>query len=186
MRLVGIDPSLTALGLATPERVWAVKPPDRLRGPARLVYLRDATLEACQGAAIVTVEGYSHASRHAAHALGELGGVLRVALYETGVRSVDVAPSSRAKYATGDGGAGKDQVLAAAIRRLGYQGHDDNEADALWLRAMALDHYLGESVVPKAQRDALHALVTKKGPRKGQPVIDWPVLAETVSTGGRL
>lgn len=44
-----------------------------------------------------------------------------------------VTPASLKQYATGRGNAGKDQMLAEAIRRLDYQGHSHDEADALWL-----------------------------------------------------
>jgi Holliday junction resolvasome RuvABC endonuclease subunit len=192
IRVVGCDPSLTALGLATPEGPRTLT--TRLRGPVRLAWLRDEVLTALDlhddptaWTALAAVEGYSYDSGHAAHQLGELGGVLRLAFWERRIPYVVIPPSTLKQYATGRGNAGKEEVLAAAIRRLGYQGHDHNQADALWLRAMAMDHY-GHPLcaIPATQRAALHQLVTKKGPRKGQPVIDWPALAETVDVGGRL
>ena len=42
-RVVGVDPSLTATGVATPNALLTVKHP-RLRGAERLVALRDAIL----------------------------------------------------------------------------------------------------------------------------------------------
>jgi hypothetical protein len=50
-------------------------------------------------------------------------------------------------------------MLAAAIRRLDYDGADDNEADALWLEQIGLclshkDHV----VMPSANRAALNVL----------------------------
>lgn len=50
---------------------------------------------------------------------------------------VEVAPSARAKYATGKGNAGKDQVLAAVVRRFpDFDVTGNDEADALILAAM--------------------------------------------------
>lgn len=58
-------------------------------------------------------------------------------LVDLGYPVVEVAPSARAKYATGKGNASKDQVLAAVVRR--YPDFDvtsNDEADALILAAM--------------------------------------------------
>ena len=41
------------------------------------------------------------------------------------------------KDATGKGNCGKPEMIKAAQDRLGYQGTDDNEADALWLLNLA-------------------------------------------------
>lgn len=155
-RVVGLDLSLTATGIASPDGTTTVLA-TKLRGCERLIDLRDRTRKACELADLVALEGYSFGSRNShAHALGELGGVVRVALHVASVRFVEVPPSSLKKYATGKGNAGKEEMLAAAIRRLGYDGHDNNEADALWLRAMALDT-LGHPVVdmPAVNRAAL-------------------------------
>lgn len=54
-----------------------------------------------------------------------------------------IAPMQRAKYATGKGNAGKDEVLAAAIRKFGYQGSSNDEADALVIA------YLGLELLPE-------------------------------------
>lgn len=54
---------------------------------------------------------------------------------------VEVSPTSLKKYATGKGNAGKDQVLAAVVRRyadVDVAGND--EADALVLAAMGARH----------------------------------------------
>lgn len=178
MNVVGLDLSLTATGMATAAGTEVLRAGDR-RGCERLAWIRDQVMRRASPpdipwdampvppADLVVVEGYSYASANQAHQVGELGGVIRVALHEAGIPFVDVAPAALKKYATGNGGAGKAEVLAAAIRRLGYSGHDDNEADALWLRSMALDWYrAGPGVgLPKAQR----AVLAK---------VDWPEMGE--------
>jgi Holliday junction resolvasome RuvABC endonuclease subunit len=97
--------------------------------------------------------------------IGELGGVIRVALHERGVPFVEVSPAGRARYATGLGNASKDRVVGAIAARTGIAFETSDECDAWILRAMALDHY-GDSVVemPAKHREALRA-------------IDWPELA---------
>lgn len=155
-RVVGLDLSLTATGIALPDGTTATLT-TKLRGCERLIDLRNRCRKACELADLAVVEGYSFGSRNShAHALGELGGVVRVALHVASVRFVEVSPSSLKKYATGKGNANKGEMLAAAIRRLDYQGASDNEADALWLRAMGLDA-LGCPVVdlPAVNRTAL-------------------------------
>jgi crossover junction endodeoxyribonuclease RuvC len=134
-------------------------------GDARLRWFRTAIDSAATRVDLVVIEGYSYASKHQAHQVGEMGGVVRLALHDLGVPYVVLPPMVRAKLATGRGNAGKAEVLAAAIRRLGYDGHDDNEADALWLLEAALQHY-GLSTV---ELPASHLAALAK--------VEWPELS---------
>jgi Holliday junction resolvasome RuvABC endonuclease subunit len=88
-------------------------------------------------------------------------------LWQQGVPTAIVPPSNLKKYAVGIGGgpkASKDAVLIAAARRWPtFEGRND-EADALWLAAMGLDHLTGRSVVPEVNRLALKSC-------------SWPVAA---------
>lgn len=162
-------------GVAMEGEVFTVSAPAGTTGPARLVKMRAALLAAIHGPAIVdsagcpcfsvpygihpdlvAIEGYSYSSPHVAHQLGELGGVLRVELFELMVPFIVVAPATAKRYACGNGSASKDQMLLAAVRRLGYEGESKDQADALWVRAAVLAA-LGEPVVdvPKAHETAL-------------------------------
>lgn len=164
-RVIGLDLSLTATGFA--DGTTTITITSGSSGMARLQSLRDQIVNRCRHARLVAVEGYSMGTARQpsrAHALGELGGVIRLALWEEGVDYIDVSPASLKKYATGHGNAAKDEVLASAIRRLGYEGHDHNQADALWLRAMALDALGTPAVaVPASHRDALGAITWPHG-----------------------
>lgn len=164
--MIAFDLSLTATGYAIPDTVGLLKPPE-LQGVERLLWIRDNVLHLSRGEKLVIVEGYSFGSGNRAHNMGELGGVVRVALYEAKHAVVVIPPSSRAKYATGKGNAPKEQVLAEAIRRLGYKGHDHNEADAMWLLAMACDHY-----------DAPCRVTVPSGHRAAVKAITWPVIGK--------
>lgn len=161
-RIVGIDLSLTATGLAH-HRVQTVTIRPTTDGIARLFEVRGRVSAYIRGADLVVIEGYSYASRHHAHQLGELGGAVRMMLHYLDVPWVDVAPATLKKYATGKGNAGKDDMLAEAIRRLGYDGADHNQADALWLREMGRSYYGHPDAVglPAKHREALDT-------------IDWP------------
>ena len=117
---------------------------------------------------LVMIEWYSFgSSTKGLRSIAELGGAVRLALYHLRVPYLDVPPSTLKKYATGNGQAGKIEMVQAASKRLGYDGHDDNEADALWLRALGLD-LLDEPVValPAGNRKALAGL------RKIRPVLN--------------
>lgn len=94
---------------------------------------------------------------NAALAIGMVHGAVRLELWRHDTIIVDIPPATRCKLATGKGNAGKAEVLAAAIHRLGYQGHSDDEADALWI-ADATARILGvcnRPVLPAAHLKAL-------------------------------
>lgn len=160
MKIAAFDVSLTATGWCTGGASGSYSTCAKTDKYARIVAIRDFITATALSADLVVLEGYSFASKgRAIITLGELGGVVRVALREAGTHGVEVAPSQRARYATGKGNAGKDQVLVEAVKRLGYGGHDNNEADALWLWTMAADHYgLIESPVPKLNRETLEKI----------------------------
>jgi Holliday junction resolvasome RuvABC endonuclease subunit len=169
VRAVGLDLSLTATGIdydAGPQTISV-----KSQGVPRLADISQAILDIVRSlpAELVVIEGYSYASANVAHQLGELGGVVRLALWSHAVPYVVVQPASLKVYATGKGNANKDEVLAAAIRRLGYAGADHNQADACWLRQMALAHYGDEKAVTVP---ATHA--------KALAAVKWPKLREAV------
>ncbi|MFG3639105.1 hypothetical protein ACGF3C_02375 [Micromonospora sp. NPDC047762] len=83
----------------------------------------------------------------------------------------EVAIQQRMRYATGKGSASKGAVIDAVARRLPMfaTGGDDNCADAAILAAMAADH-LGQpmAVMPAAHRRALDAV---QWPDEVRPVV---------------
>lgn len=183
--VVAFDLSLSSTGVADRNGTRRITP--KTTGPARLAEIRDAVLTAthvthplgsgprCFDCAadrvmqslflygahpdLVVLEGYSYASGNKAHDVGELGGVVRLALFEAGIRYEVVAPKTLKTFACDNGNASKDDVLLAAVRRLGYEGKSKDEADALWLYALAM-HALGFPLadVPKTHLRALKAL----------------------------
>jgi crossover junction endodeoxyribonuclease RuvC len=164
-RVVAFDLSLTSTGVADRNGTRRICP--KSTGVERLAEVRNAVIDAAwfedsdgpYPADLVVIEGYSYASGNSAHQVGELGGVVRLALHEAGIRFEVVAPKTIKTYACDNGGASKDDVLLAAVRRLGYEGKSKDEADAYWLYALAM-HALGEPIVdvPRAHLRALKAL----------------------------
>lgn len=168
MRVLAIDPGLVTLAWARSDgRFGALKPGAR-RDVDRLLWLRDAVLHlvSAWSHTVVVLERPSFASRgNAVVSLGELHGVLKVALREAGVPVAVVAPGTLKRYASGRGNAPKELVLVEAVKRLGYDGSDHNVADALFLLHMALDYYglPGAVQMPKAHRAALEAVQWPRG-----------------------
>ena len=140
--ILGLDLSLTATGwcLLRPDGAYTTgtittnkdRPlPERLLritneityGPVWRTHLPDL---------IVGIEDGVYRSQ-AAFKLGLVHGAVRLELWRHGAQTFYIPSAVRCKLATGTGNAGKAEVLAAAIRRLGYCGHSEDEADALWI-----------------------------------------------------
>ncbi len=164
MPIVGLDLSLSATGVATDTGERIVKAPagDDIIGRCITLAarIRDA---AGDGPKVFVIEDLPSARLAGAgssvKSLGIMHGVVRLTLRQVGHTEMLVQPATLKKYATGKGNASKGEVLAAAIRRLGYGGADHNEADALWLRAIG--HALfGEPLVelPAVHRAALDSI----------------------------
>jgi len=164
--VVAFDLSLVSTGVAhadgTTHRITSTQ-----AGPRRLAELRDAVI-ACATtpwADLVVLEGQSFGHNGTGHAeLAGLHALVRVALYERDIIYVDVPPASLKTIACGRGNSSKEEVHQAAITRLGYAGASRDEADALWLRAAALDHY----GPPLVDLPATH--------RRAHNKIPWPTL----------
>ena len=136
MTILALDLSLTSTGYAhgTATGTIAVKS----RGVTRLAENRDRLRElvlTCSPERVV-MEGYAN-GKGDNYAKGMWGGVARLLLHDMGLAVVEVPPASLKKFATGKGNANKDTMLEAAIRRFGFQGHGNDEADAWLLLKMA-------------------------------------------------
>jgi crossover junction endodeoxyribonuclease RuvC len=114
------------------------------------------------GIDLVVIEGCSYGSKgQSVYQIAELGGIVRFWLYQHAITTVEVTPSTLKKFATGVGNSGKDQMLAAAIRRfhLGEGRDDNNEADAYLLWCAAREAYGGPiAKVPAEQAACIHRL----------------------------
>jgi Holliday junction resolvasome RuvABC endonuclease subunit len=138
--VVGLDLSLTSTGYSCGDDVMTVA--TKAKGPQRLYEISQelASLLIELDDPIVMIEGYSFASRNSqAHAIGELGGVVRLTLWNLRIPYVEIPPTCRAKFATGRGNASKNEVVSAISARTGITwsgpGADDM-CDAFVLEEM--------------------------------------------------
>lgn len=183
MRIMGVDPSISCTGISLPPgETLSIKP--RTKGDKRLKEIADHVLVAAQGSRtdLVIMEGlFGHYPGNAARVIPMMHGAIRDRLMCHGIPYFVINQSTLKSFATGKGGASKDEMALAAWRRLGRRYRTDDECDADWLRVAARMVYgLGEQTeygaddwlrVPAAQLTSLkHGL-------KGQPV-SWPTIGK--------
>lgn len=182
-KVVGLDPSLTGTGICIIDNrpslefrdmkglsVITTKITNELQGPERLIYIRDNVLGYCRDAELVCIEHYAFSRANQCHQLGELGGVLRVALTEAGIKYVDVAPGQLKKFATGKVGAKKEEVAVGIFKRWGREFESNDEADAFVLASIGLELLGNGDGLVSFQREIVEALknpgVKKKKSKK--------------------
>ena len=158
-RILALDLSLTRTGICTPTgKTWSFATAT-LRGMDRV----DAIVSEVHGfvtdtsADLVAIEGYSFGSQgRSVFNIGELGGCVRLLLHRLKVPFVEVPPSTLKKFSTGRGNADKDAMILAAVRRFGFEGETNDEADAFLLWCLAR-HAYGSPVatVPVPNQEAI-------------------------------
>lgn len=164
VRVIGIDLSLTSTGVAiiaddgiTVTRVTS-KPPTTPRHPRTgkptpptlhqrrqrlIIIVHEIHQLVCAGNPHLVVIEQPAYSKNAGstHDRSGLWWLVVNEISLSGYQVVEVTPSARAKYATGKGNAGKDDVLAAVVRRYPHvETRGNDEADALVLAAMGARH----------------------------------------------
>lgn len=158
-RVIGLDLSLTATGVADAEgHTQRIRCGD-LRGTDRLAWICSAISGHVQaGADLVVIEGpaYSRALGAGHHEAAGLWWLIAYHLDGLGVPRATVPPNVLKKYATGSGQATKADMRVELYKRTGLDLRDDNEVDAWWLRAAGLDRSGAPPVkMPAAHREAL-------------------------------
>lgn len=175
--IVAVDPSLQSTGLAVlgpsqSEPYWAVRTfrsvaqsnelgnlrrMEKLTGQMRRS-IGEMSYGTHLGLGVIEAPAYSK-NNGMAHERAGLWWMLFQMLVGHGIPVLVVKPNLRAKYATGNGNAGKDEVLLAASRRYpGVPMTNNNEADAIVLAAMGA-RYLGVPV-DKLPQTHLAAMTT--------------------------
>lgn len=146
MRVLAIDPSLTATG-------WAVHTPEiplvtgrlesEAKGMRRLAELRTCLVDMLEEfkPQLVAYEGYAMGIARGGGRvfdLGELGGVFKTEIYLAGIDLLVIPPAALKRFMTGKGNAEKEEVRVAASRHAGVFFRNTDQADAYGLLQMGL------------------------------------------------
>lgn len=162
--VVGLDLSLTATGvcrivIGDDRQLHSISAdtidPGTATGHERIRHVRQSVREWILSPFtprlpdLIVVEGPSYRSHGTYfHETAGLWWNVTHMLWASGAPYAMVAPTARAKYATGTGAASKDGVLLAVARRYrDVEMANNNESDALILAAMGARH-LGHPIEP--------------------------------------
>lgn len=175
VRVIGLDVSTSSTGLAMPNgSCRTIKPKAGVADPTRrlseILALSEPYLKLAH-ANVAVIEGYSlfGPQQRTLIRLAEVGGAVRARLFEHDVAVVEVEPKRLKKYATGNGNASKDDMVAAA-RGAGAVVANDDEADAWWLWA------LGRSQFSATWEPSFRTVELLEVRAEVRASVAWPVL----------
>lgn len=138
--MAGIDPSLSATGLAWPDGTLETIKTKPAEKDWRLVQIHDwieRSVVKDHRVGLVIMEDLPRNAMHAG-ITGMVQGVIRKVLQAEGIPYALVVPSTLKKAATGDGRADKKKMLAAYTAATGLANKDDNQVDAYYLQQVGL------------------------------------------------
>lgn len=172
MRIVGLDLSLTASGVA----IWNDRTLSLLTlesphagGIERLDWIYNQVRELCRNAELVVVEGLSYGSNMpSAQERAGLWFIVARALWKAGIPMQAVAPTQVKKFVTGKGSAEKSLILREVFRRWNIIAEDDNQADAAVLVRIGLVLAGVAESETDAQREVIKALLNSGRKAKGK------------------
>jgi len=144
MYFVGVDQSLNHTGVFVLTDAGNVcshvlLEPRYLSGPARLVFIRDQlkTFFGSRRMRVSVLEGYSYNSMNRKFDLGEVGAIVKLALYDCSDAVYVAAPKQLKKFVSGNASATKADVMNAIYHHWGVDIKNDNLADAYGLAQIA-------------------------------------------------
>lgn len=167
IRVIGLDLSRTCTGVCllteSTFNAFTIRPKD-LQGMKKLQFLRDQLFEKIDQfhPTLVVIEGYSYKSNNKPFKIGEYAGIIKLGLYDRGIYTIVIPPTSVKRFATGDGGASKREVRDAIKTRYGWTIKSLDASDAT---ACAL---LGRLSLQKQSpyRSELEAIRKLENPKK--------------------
>lgn len=172
MRVVGVDQSYTGFGFsvdgeAKKKNFPIAKYDNEVH---RLIEMRSwwmqwLSLQKQAGIDLVVMEGYAHATKFGREQAGELGGMIKMAVWDV-LKEPPLVVSSGGlkKFVTGSGGSKKNTMILHVFKRWGVEFSDDNQADAFSLEKFGyayLDIMGGitpPGTYPKFQVEAVHGV----------------------------
>lgn len=113
--------------------VWDLTNKRDESGGMKLIRFKAKLREMCAAAEIdlIAFERTSGMHKSSIISQSELHGVLKLFCEENNIQYRAYSAPEIKKFATGKGNSGKPLMIAAARDKYGYQGKDDNEADAI-------------------------------------------------------
>lgn len=142
--ILSIDPSMRKTGVCVlvngeVEHLGLIKVCSKIKGVDVLVEIYTALNELLSryNPDVVAIEGYSFGSHGRVFQLGEVGGVLRLALANAGVPAMLVIPPTRVKKFTGSGKASKLDIIRYVQDTEDIECTSNDMADALVIGRIA-------------------------------------------------
>lgn len=177
MIIIGIDPSLSSTGICTMDEngniLSTLAINSDFTGAKRLHDIKRQIIPEVlyskseeEEKVIAFIEGYSFGSKNGGEALGELGGTIRLMLYEQGIEFIDVPPTTLKKYVLGIGKGDKVAMAIGVIKTWGVDFPTTDQTDAFAL-AMFGRGYLGlVNNLTAFRKDAIEAIKNPKVKKK--------------------
>jgi Holliday junction resolvasome RuvABC endonuclease subunit len=159
---VGIDQSVvcTSLAFLKNGEITFHRIKEDVRGPELLsiIYQRVCSSVTAQGTnpAGVAIEGYAYGAKGAYFNLGEIGGVIRLAVQQHHWPLIQVPPTVLKKHITGKGTSPKDIMIKEMYKKYDLDINDNNDADAAGLALLCYEFYETQFHIVKAYRTDLH------------------------------
>jgi Holliday junction resolvasome RuvABC endonuclease subunit len=176
VHFIGLDLSLTGTGIVVlnnsmnPVMTKTLK--NKLRGMERLDFIRSEISEVIANFpnSKYCIENYAMGIRSGqSFSIGELGGVIKLLLYDFQINPSLVTPTQLKKFIIGKGAGDKNIVLLAVYKKWGFDAPDDNQADAYGLARLAKELYSTSGNLTKPQLEVLETIRNppkKKGKKK--------------------
>lgn len=168
MIILGIDPSLTSTGICVMfkqgEVVENYAVQLKAKGTERLALFRNhfqsITNEHHDVRAFI--EGYAFGANNQREALGELGGIIRLTLYDEEINTIVIPPTMLKKFATGKGNADKIAMAVALEKQFQLEYPTSDQTDAFWLATFGRA-YLG--LMNNITKERLEIIESLKNPK---------------------
>lgn len=169
--VVGVDPSMTATGVAVlrngSEYSYTVTSSPDEDDTLRWNRVTAKVFAEFDTRTVVVIEDLPKGPIKATGKFIERAGLLALLRYGASRRGFPVAlvnPTTLKKFATGNGGAGKPDMMRAARLLLDARPSNDNEGDAVWCRTMACLRYQIPCTVRDLTTTQLDAIDVVKWP----------------------
>jgi Holliday junction resolvasome RuvABC endonuclease subunit len=173
---LGVDQSLARTGIVVLDEegdmiLRRLVTPGELRDAARLAFIRNLIAAAIEETKPVAAayEGYSFESPHRAFALGELGGIVQVALFDAELPYRVIAPKTLKRFVAGHGDADKEKMLRKTKDKWKIDfGDEDDLCDAHGLARLMLAMDDPKKLKFRHELEVVHELLTP--PKKDAPL----------------